>query len=59
MCTKCLTKIQFAQIRKNYNNANLGEPSKKNYQTLDIVQTWGGGSAAQPNFLSKKGMDMF
>ena len=31
---------------------------KKNYQTLDIVQTWW-GSAVQPNFLSKKGMDTF
>ena len=26
---------------------------------LDIVQTWWGGSAAQPNLLSKKGMDMW
>ena len=32
----------------------LGELSKKNYQILDIIQT-----AAQPNLLSKKVMDMF
>ena len=31
---------------------------KKNYQILDIDQTWG-GAVPQPNFLSKKGMDMF
>ena len=27
----------------------MREAIKKNYQTLDIVQTWKGGSAAQPN----------
>ena len=35
-----------------------GSHQKKNYKILDIDQTWG-GSVAQPNLLSKKGMDMF
>ena len=48
--------ISDVNIYSNY--FDKGSHQKKNYQTLDIVQTWG-GSAAQPNFLSKKGMDMF
>ena len=32
----------------------LGEPSKKNYQILDIVQTWGGGQRRSQTFYRKK-----
>ena len=36
-----------------------GSHQKKNYQILDIVQTWGGVSGAPKLFIKKKGMDMF
>ena len=40
--------IGFVNV-KGKGLVRLREAIKKNYQTLDIVQTWKGGSAAQPN----------
>ena len=51
----------YRRMLKNiYPWTNLrGAIIKKNYQILDIVQTWGGGQQRSQTFYQKKGMDMF
>ena len=45
-------RLQFNKLGPY--DLDLGCNKKNNYQTLDIVQTWGGGSGAAKSFIEKR-----